>query len=106
MNWLEPWETVADMEAQYRRAWETQLIREVGPTHVLFGLPVSLIARRFDTDDALFQLPGSRVAEVHLTWSKGAEPDPVWPNAAIFESLEVWARESMAPQHQQWAEDD
>jgi hypothetical protein len=111
MIWLEPWVFLEDAEwasgdkAEYRSEWETQLRREIGPQHVLFGQPASLIARRFDTDDALFQLSGARVAEVHLTWRRSVEPDPRWPNTTIFPSLEDWARESMAIQHRHWAAD-
>jgi hypothetical protein len=63
-------------------------------------MPLGLIARRDDTDDALFLLEDGRVAEVHMTWRKSAEPDPRWPATAIFASLEDWARERMAPLHE------
>lgn len=105
VRWLEPWVAVEDFgwthdkTVEYQNGWETQLKREVGPSHILFGQSAKLIARRFDTDDALFLLPDDRVAEVHLTWSRGVEVDPVWPNTAIFESLDEWARQSMMIQH-------
>ena len=98
VRWLEPWVAVEDFgwthdkTVEYQNGWETQLKREVGPSHILFGQSAKLIARRFDTDDALFLLPDDRVAEVHLTWSRGVEVDPVWPNTAIFESLDEWAK--------------
>ena len=111
MIWLEPWSSITDLDwdaakkLDYCQAWEGQLRREVGPQHALFGRQVSLIARRFDTDDALFQLSGQHVAEVHLTWRRGMEPDPRWPRAGIFDSLEVWGRDSMIPQHEDWSLD-
>ena len=61
----------------------------------------ALIARRSDTDDALFELSGGRIAEVHMTWRTSAEPDPRWPATAVFDSLEEWARDSMNPLHQE-----
>jgi hypothetical protein len=109
MIWLEPWTAITDLDwdagkkADYCTGWESQLARELGPSHALFGRAAKLIARRFDTDDALFQLEGDQVAEVHLTWSKGQEPDPRWPNTAIFQTLDQWASESMTPQHRDWA---
>ena len=111
IHWLEPWVAVADFgwpadrTATYQNDWELQLKREVGPSHVLFERPAKLIARRFDKDDALFLLPDDSVAEVHLTWSRGVEPDPQWPETDIFESLEAWANQSMAMQHRDWAAD-
>jgi hypothetical protein len=111
MIWLEPWAAIADLDwdegkkADYCAGWEGQLAREVGPMHILHTRAAKLIARRFDTDDALFQLETGEVAEVHLTWSRGQEPDPRWPGAAIFPTLEHWASESMATQHQECAEE-
>jgi hypothetical protein len=81
-------------------ALERQLRREICKRHVLHGESVRLIARRADTDDALFALTGGRVAEVHLTWRQGTEPDPRWPGASIFPSLRHWARDSMVPLHE------
>jgi hypothetical protein len=96
-EWLEPWYAVED--AAVRTGLERQLSREISPRHALFGQSARLIARRSDTDDALFALQEGRVAEVHLTWSKQAECDPRWPVTGIFESLKAWARESMIPLH-------
>lgn len=112
MIWLEPWVAIADLDWDGDKknthvvGWERQLAREVGPSHILFGRVAKLIARRFDTDDALFQLEGSEVAEVHLTWARGQEPDPRWPGAAIFPTLEQWASESMTLRHRDWAAEE
>ena len=97
IEWLEPWYRVEAPDIC--SALERQLHQEVSARHVLFGQPVRLIARRSDTDDALFVLPDGRVAEVHLTWSNRTEPDPRWPVTAVFGSLGEWARESMVPLH-------
>lgn len=58
-----------------------------------------------DTDDALFALDDGRVAEVHLTWRQGTEPDPRWPFTALFPSLEDWMRLAMVPLHRELARD-
>ena len=103
VTWLEPWYPVdefgAERVVEMAAALEKQLRREICKRHVLHGESVSLIARRADTDDVLFALAGGRVAEVHLTWRRGTEPDPRWPDTAIFASLDQWARESMVPLH-------
>jgi len=94
ITWLAPWYP-AEGPGQ---ALEDELARECGPQHRLHGVKARLIARRDDTDDALFALPDGRVAEVHLTWRQsGPEPDPRWPAAGLHASLEDWARDSMNP---------
>jgi hypothetical protein len=98
-EWLEPWYRVDDPAVC--SGLEEQLQREISKRHVLSGERARLIARRADTDDALFEISNGRVAEVHLTWKQGTEPDPRWPATGIFGSLEEWARESMVPLHQE-----
>ena len=101
-TWLEPWYPVDD--DAIRAGLEGQLRLEISRQHVLFGENARLLARRCDTDDALFALTNARVAEVHLTWSKKTEPDPRWPVTAIFSSLDEWVRESMIPLHEELSE--
>ena len=109
MEWLEPWVAIVDLDwpdqkkAEYSSSWERQLTREVGPDHLLKNQPVTLVARRFDTDDGLFQLADKRIAEVHLTWARGEEPDPRWPRTTLFANLEEWYRDSLLEQHREWA---
>lgn len=97
--WLDPWHPIGD--PGICEGLEHQLEREIAPGHVLTGETARLIARRNDTDDALFALSGGRVAEVHMTWRKTRETDPRWPATAIFPSLEDWATESMIPLHRE-----
>ncbi len=75
MEWLEPWYPVTD--AAVCEGLAAQLAIELGKKHVLFGARATLLARRDDTDDALFLLEDGRVAEVHMTWRKSAEPVPL-----------------------------
>ena len=98
-EWLEPWYPIAD--ASMCAGLEGQLRLELSPRHILHDQSVRLIARRSDTDDALFQLARERVAEVHLTWSKQVEEDPRWPATAVYSSLAEWGRESMIPLHRE-----
>lgn len=97
LRWLEPWHPVDDGDT--RAALERQLRVELSPRHALHGEAVRLIARRVDTDDALFALDDGRIAEVHMTWRRGPEEDPRWPATAIFASLDEWAEMSMRPLH-------
>ena len=60
-------------------ALETELRREINPTHQLYGRDLRAVARRGARDDVLF-VPrdgDKRVFWVHLTWS--IESDPQWP---------------------------
>jgi hypothetical protein len=102
MEWLEPWSSATQMGEQAAKGWQRQLQIELPPGHVLYGLPVKLLARS-NGDDALFEiLDGSgRVADVHLTWSKSQERLP-WPGTGIYSSLEDWSAKVMYPLHQEW----
>lgn len=99
LQWLAPWYPIAD--ADICAGLERQLAVEVSPRHILYGALVRLIARREDTDDALFALDDGRVAEVHLTWKSSTEEDPRWPATALFASLDEWATDSMRSLHEE-----
>ncbi|GAK72999.1 hypothetical protein RRU01S_29_01160 [Agrobacterium rubi TR3 = NBRC 13261] len=106
MEWLEPWEPVGDemtVESQsFREAWERELRTEVTSSHVLYGFDAKLIARRYDSDDALYKLDDGRVARVHLTWKQAAEIGPRWPETTIYPSLERWAVTGQRRDHAEW----
>jgi hypothetical protein len=71
------------------REWaETELLREVFPGHLLFGVRATAIARRWRRDDFLFRLEDGRFAQVHLT--RHVETDPRWPGAEIYKTFEDW----------------
>ena len=98
IEWLSPW---CEADQSERDGLAAQLAKEIAVGHALDGERVILIARRTDTDDALFQLQDGRVAEVHMTWRQTRETDPLWPATSIFPSLTEWARKSMIPQHRE-----
>ncbi len=77
-----------------------ELRRELVSGHVLFGTPVSAVARRRDRDDVLYALEdgSGRVAVVHLTWS--AEADPAWPATELFTDLASWAEATRSDQNE------
>ena len=99
VTWLDPWYPVDD--EVIRQGVERQLMLEIPADHILARESVRLIARRGDTDDALFELTEGRIAEVHMTWRRSPETDPHWPATAIFPSLAEWAAESMLPLHRE-----
>jgi hypothetical protein len=100
MKWRGPWK----QEDRPRAAeLESELRRELAPGHPLYGVGVTAIGSRQDTDDVLFRLEdGShRVAVVHLTWSRGCPEQPPWPATSLFESLEAWVECGMEPDHEE-----
>ena len=97
---LEPWCAVE--RGSERQTFEAELIREVGPRHILYGLIGTLVARRQDNDDCLFQMSDATYAYVHLTWRGSQEPDPLWPNATVYSTLDEWVIEMMLPDNVDW----
>jgi hypothetical protein len=98
VNWLTPWiQTGADAVGL-----EDELRRELGPDHPMYGISVTAIARRIDTDDVLFELTGVPFpyAEVHLTWSGRREPAQ-WTGVEFFSGLKDWIDRVMVPNHQE-----
>jgi hypothetical protein len=81
---------------------EAELHLELSADHALYGLPAVARARRYDRDDVLFEIDNGRVAEVHLIWRKGREPDARWPTTKIYESIAAWTEERMQPDHDEY----
>jgi hypothetical protein len=64
-----------------------QLLREIGPGHVLHGVELHVIARATPQDDVIVQTTDGRVALVHMTWSRRRE-EPPWPTTQTLTSSE------------------
>jgi hypothetical protein len=103
MEWLEPWWPTESLPQEVSDRIAQQLAVEVPSGHVMYGLPVKLIARG-NGNDALFEILDGRgrIADVHLTWSKGKERLP-WPIATIYPSLAEWAATGMVSDHMDWS---
>jgi hypothetical protein len=86
VEFTEPWSRIDD--ADFQRAVEEELRREVPDGHILAGMEIQAIARRHDRDDVLVALPGSRWAVIHLTWRGNRERDARWPTAELLMSEE------------------
>jgi hypothetical protein len=99
-EFLEPWWSTDGLDAHFHETFLNQLKTEVGPEHVMFGLPVQMIGRHGGSDDTLFEiLDGTgRFALVHLTWDKSEERPP-WPGTEIFPNFNAFAEDVMIPQH-------
>lgn len=101
IDWLEPWHSVDQSE---RESLEGELRKELADGHPLFGEPLSIVGRRYDQNDVLCQIDGSKaVAIVHLTWKMAPETDPRWPTIQMFDDVETWIETSMKPEHELWS---
>lgn len=94
MNWLEPWYETDECSLV------AELKRELVKGHVLYKLPVQVIARRQDCDDVLFQLLDgtNRFAAVRLTFNKETSSD--WPRTEIFSSIDHFGSQRMSIDHE------
>jgi hypothetical protein len=101
MEWLLPWDNVAD-DAQQVAGMQRELQREVTSGHPLFGLPVRTLGRRQDCDDVLFAIEdgSERVAVVHLTYTRNPPDQPPFPWTVVYKDLLTWAAEGMRADHQ------
>lgn len=70
---------------------ETELRREISPTHQLYGLELLAVARDGGRDDVLFvpREGGGDVFCVHLTWA--VEKDPLWPRTERYSGQSEFA---------------
>lgn len=102
IDWLEPWWSTAEFDEPYHAGFKSQLEREVGPDHPLFGLQTRLVGRG-NGDDALFAICDGtgRYAVVHLTWATHQESMP-WPVTEIYPSLDAFVAQRMIPENSQW----
>jgi hypothetical protein len=105
VDWLVPWYSIQDDPAQIA-AMEQQLRRELGPGHHLYGLPVQAVGRRQGCDDVLFTLVDgtSRVAVVHLTWTRNPPERPPWPETSLYSTFSEWVTDCMRPDHEDFDE--
>jgi hypothetical protein len=100
ISWLAPWAPIE--RAEERGALEAELRLELCAAHPLSRLSAVALARRRDRDDVLYEIDQGRVAEVHLTWRQGREPDARWPETTIYESASTWAEHRMRPHHEEF----
>ncbi len=71
----------------------SELQREAGPDHPLFGKTTRALAVARDRDDVLFEVAdagGRRYAVVHLTGTGKQETSGKFPWTEFFDSLDHW----------------
>lgn len=102
--WLEPWESADDSADVLVR----ELRRELFEEHILFSVPVVAVARRSNSDDVLFATTeqSKALAVVHLTWSGGTEPNPLWPHTTLYSDWQDWINRCQIPDHKRWLSKD
>ncbi len=97
-------------DAPIQKPWELapnspriveELLTEVGPRHVLYGISATLVAVDTDSDRYLFELqtgPDQYVV-VRLTWSGSTESDAHLPETVFFRDWDAWVSDCMMPDH-------
>jgi hypothetical protein len=96
---LEPWYSPNLPE---KKALHNQLCVELGNGHSLSELETVIVAKSVSGDDVLVRFDDGRLAQVHLTWSKTADPAGKWPKYRIFASMAEWRNEVMIPDHEDY----
>ncbi|MGF1725607.1 hypothetical protein [Photobacterium nomapromontoriensis] len=71
----EPWSDISEYQDGHRSAIKSELLKELGKNHDLFGVELTVLAKRENCDDILVA-SGSSYFIVHLTWSGRAETTP------------------------------
>ncbi len=89
IEFLEPWQKTD------QKIFEEELKKEISSKHILFGKKITIIARRLDQDECLFEIDNDRFAQVHLTWKGKVETKNTWPRTSIFNSLREWKEQVM-----------
>ena len=89
-KWLEPWEEIPNAEILF---FKEQLVKEITPSHTLFGLLLLPIGRNSANDDVLISVGSGKLAVVHLMWSNSG--DHLWPSTEFFDSWEEFANKKM-----------
>ncbi|QLY77851.1 hypothetical protein [Clostridium intestinale] len=94
--WLEPWYCLCTEGSSF----EQELYKELGKNHVLNNKKVSVIGRRYDRDDFLFEINDIefKLAVVHLTFS-GKDESGTYPKTKLYKDLDDWINRCMLPDH-------
>ncbi|MBY0232527.1 MAG: hypothetical protein K2W96_24880, partial [Gemmataceae bacterium] len=98
--WPSNWHPIDDNPALVA-GLTSELQRELSAGHPLFGLPVRAIAGHAARDDVLFTIEdgSSRVAVVHLTWTRNPPEQFPWPGTSIYANLSEWVEASRNADH-------
>lgn len=99
IKWLEPWDSLCTEGSSF----EQELYKELGKKHVLYNKKISVIGRRYDRDDFLFEVNDIefKFAVVHLTFS-GKEESGVYPRTKLYKDLDDWINRCMIPDYNEF----
>lgn len=99
IKWLEPWNSLCTNE----NLFEEELHKELGKKHILYNKKVSIIGRRYDCDDFLFEIDNIdfKFAVVHLTFS-GKEESESYPKTRVYKDLNDWINRCMVPDYNEF----
>jgi hypothetical protein len=86
-----PWRAAG----RHAEALARELRKEIGPGHVLYGKRVLALARRPDTDEAVFAVDDRDypLAVVRLSWITVPELSPEYPPTRRYPSVAAWVAE-------------
>jgi hypothetical protein len=92
MTWPEGWESFESSDTEDGLVSEFR--REAHPDHILANVALRTVGTHH-ADNVLFELlDGSgRFAAVHLTYSKGRDTDPRWPDTRVYDDWQKFERE-------------
>jgi hypothetical protein len=99
LKWFSPWELITESGDIF----VIELRKEVGPRHILFGVPVQALARHIACDDVLFAADDldKPLVVVHLTWTGRTESDAAWPSTTLYGNWQDWIERAMIPDCQE-----
>jgi hypothetical protein len=93
---LVPWKRLSAKSAAY---FEGEIRRELGKGHPLYGRNCRAVSVTVESDDVLFYLDDTTVAQVHLTFTPNPPERPGWPRFKMFGSLGDWMIQVMIEDH-------
>lgn len=91
-GWVPRWAQLDRWLAGHSLPSDTELVKEVGPGHVLFGYAeraILIADQNGATDDCVFFLPDGPApfAVVHLTWAGTRDCHPHFPSTELISSF-------------------
>ncbi len=87
MRWKLPWTAINS--AKELQGVQSELDKEIGPRHPLWGMHPQVIGRRVDCDDILVRTADGALAVVHLVWHGKIDSFPEkYPRTLLYRSDE------------------
>ena len=102
-DFLGPWWATDGDSGPWEQRFLDKLQSQIGPEHVLYGLPVRIVGSYGGSQELLFEiLDGTgRLAVIGVTW-EGFEHSFSLPDTTIYPNFEVFKTRRMIPEHDQY----